>query len=197
MSKSTTNSIARPATPGKVSTQIVLKSIEKKAAPLLRKLTDFKIKTSEDKEKAIVLVKELKELGKEADRQLRTVTDPLKEATKAANEIFKPFFRDLMDVETRIKAELLDYQLGLDKKKIALNVAFEDKSIKKASTYLKKSAELEDDSNVRNVWQAIAVNEKLTPREYLVADEGKIKEALKAGKKVAGWKWEQVKTVVI
>lgn len=182
----------------KVNTQVVLKSLEKQSLPLIRKLDGLaKIKTNEDYTRAIEVTKELKALGKLADAQLKTITDPLKQASDAARAIFKPFLTKLVDVEANIKAALLEYQEGLDKKKLKLNESFESGDIKKASTYVKKSAELENDSNVRRVYQLIMLDESKTPRAFLTPDLDKIKAAFKEGKKVAGWSYEQVKTIAI
>lgn len=179
-----------------ISAQVVLKSLEKQSAPLIRKLSEFKIRSNEDYNKAFELTKDLKAFGREADRQLKTITDPLKQATEAAKNIFRPLLNQVQEIDQRIKAEMLVYQSKLNKNKIALDEKFEGSNMK-ASTYVKRSAELDNSVGVRKIWQAVPVAPELTPREYLVPDEAKIKEALKAGKKVKGWDWKQVDSIAI
>lgn len=186
----------RTAEPKAVSAQVVLKSLEKQSAPLIRKLSDFKIKDNDDYEKAFELTKDLKAFGKEVDRQLRTITDPLKQATDAARAIFRPLLDRVKEIDAAIKNEMLLYQSKLSKKKAALDEKFETSNMRSA-TYVKNSADLSLDTGIRKVWQAIAVAPELTPREYLVPDESKIKDALKAGKKVKGWEWKQVDSIAI
>lgn len=180
-----------------VSNAIVFKAIEKKAAPILRKLQSLSIETKADYEKAATLTKELKALGKEADAKLRSIIDPLKTATENARELFRPFKESIVEVEAQIKAAMLAYVETTTKERARLDAKFEAGSIKKASTYLDKAAELEVTDNLRNTWALVEVDASATPREYLVPDLAKIKAALKEGKKVKGWKYEQQKTIAI
>lgn len=203
MSKKTSTTISKskkvltPNIKERVSTEVVVKSLEKSAAPLIRKLADFKIKSNDDYSKAMELTKDLKNIAKEANDQLKSIIDPLKQATDAARNIFRPFQTKVTNIEQTVKIAMLEWQQSLMTKKAQLADKFESGEIKKASTFLKKEAELEVTEGVRKVWTAIPVNVKKTPREYLVPDEAKIKEALKAGKKVEGWEWKQVPQIAI
>lgn len=199
-----TTIISKKIVPDQVSTQVVVKSLEKKAQPLIKKLSAFKIKSNNDYENAYALTKQLKELGKEADKQLATITDPSRRikkdadlAIKAASAIFAPFQKLIVDVDRDIKNHMLEYQENLNSKKLKLNEDFEDGKIARASTYAKKASELEVSKGVRMVWQAIPKDISKTPDQYWIVDEDKIKEDLKAGKKIAGWSWEQVQTIAI
>jgi len=197
MSKKVKKAVATTTIKDRVSTEVVVKSLEKNAAPLIRKLADFKIKSNDDYSKAVELTKDLKNIAKEANDQLKTITDPLKKASDAARDIFRPFLNKVSGIEQAIKIAMLDWQSKLIEKKGALAEKFESGEIKKASTYLKKEAELDHKEGVRMIWTAVEINAKKTPREYLIPDETKIKAALKEGKKVEGWEWKQVPNIAI
>jgi hypothetical protein len=196
---------SKPGKVEKVSTQVVVKSLEKQAAPLFTKLSRLgKIKTEEEYNKAYELTKELKELSKEADRQLNTITEPNREikrqadaSIKAAGEIFRPFQNRVADIDATIKAMMGEYQKQLDSKKEKLVESFEKGKISKASTFMRKSVELENSTGVRKIWQAIEKDINKTPDKYWIVDVDKIKADLKDGIEVPGWAWEQVKTIVI
>lgn len=182
--------------PQKISAEVVAKSLEKQALPIIRKLSEFKLRTADDRDKAIELTKDLKGIAKEAERQLGTIINPIKQSIDAARAIFKPFQDQVKNLDAEIKQRILDFDQKQSDKKVALEERYEKGKVSTAS-FLKKTSELEADNGMRMVWQAIPVNVDATPREYLVPDETKIKQALKEGKKVKGWKWEQVKTIAI
>ena len=182
--------------PVDISAKVVYKSIEKKAAPLVRKLENFKLVTVDDRDKAIDLTKELKEFAKEAQQKLRTVTDPLNQAIDAAKEIFKPFLDQVKVVDAQIKSEILAFDEKLESRKKKLEERFESGKVS-TTKYLKESANLDNDKGTRRTWKAVAVDESQTPREYLIPDVAKITQALKDGKKVKGWAYEQVKGIAI
>src|SRR5689334_22081000 len=76
----------------KVNTAIVVKAFEDKAKPLIKKLDNLAIiSTQEDYEKAGLYLKELKEIGKLADEEKDKFIVPLKQLIKTTNEFFKPF----------------------------------------------------------------------------------------------------------
>lgn len=189
---------------GSVSANVVLKSVEKGAKPLIKKLMAFKIKTKEDYQKAFALTKDLKNIGKIAKDQLGTVVGPnrriRKEADasiKAANAIFAPFFNLIDGVDANVKVQMLEWQNKQAGKKEKLNEAFASGKISKASTFAAKSEELEENTGVRMVWELVEKDASKTPKEYLVPDTEMIEEALRNDKKVAGWAWEQVQHIAI
>jgi Flp pilus assembly protein CpaB len=95
---------------------------------------------------------------------------------------------------------MLAYLTANKAKEQKLIADFEAGKIKKINTVISKQKTLEvtnGAAQVRKVWTAIPVNEKLTPREFLIPDTSAIKEALKSGKAVAGWKWEQVDSIAV
>lgn len=181
-----------------VNMAVTFKALEKKAKPIISKLERIdKIKTKKEYDKAAALTKNLKALGKEADAKLASIIDPLKEATTNARELFRPFKEAILEVETAIKTGMREFIDSQDRASSKLSHDFETGKIKRPTTFLNKSQDLEVTHNVRNVWTLVEVDASQTPREFLVPDESAIREAFKAGRKVKGWKYEQQKTIAI
>jgi hypothetical protein len=184
-----------------VSTQVVIASIEKESAPLFKKLSVItKITTKEDFEKAGEAVKALKNLLTMAEDQKKKITDPANTIIKEARSLFKPFEEKVTNAETSIKLMMSDWWESNEKKKALLVDDFTNGKIKKESTYISKSVELEEKpsgAQLRNKTILVIEDEKKIPREYLVPNETAIKAALMAGKKVGGCKLEKTKTIAI
>jgi hypothetical protein len=183
-----------------VSTQIVLESLKKKAGPLVKRLESSDIATNNDFDKAAGDLKALKALGKEATAQLNTIIDPLKQATAAAKKVFEPFFAQLANVEESVKQKLLGFKADQDHKAMKVMDDYESGKIKKTGTVIAKQQELavsSDNASIRKLWRANCLNEKATPREFLVPDEKSILAALKEGKKVKGWELKQIDSIAV
>jgi phenylalanyl-tRNA synthetase alpha subunit len=184
-----------------VSAQVVLRGIEKQSKPLFHKLQRIEqIDSVATLDQAGTMLKALKEMGKEADKKEKTITEPLTQALNATRELFKPFKKLVHEEEVRVKQLILDYHEEQENKVKKLKQDFAEGKIKQATTFMKKEAELNTvshSSSVRKIWRAVAVNEAKTPREYLIPDESAIFEALKQGKKVAGWELQQAKSIAI
>lgn len=177
-------------------TAVVIASLEKKAAPLFRRLPE-KITTKQQYEDAASNMKAIKMLVKDAEKEKKHLLDPLAEVVKRIREHFKPFEVKAAEAEAKLKQQMSGYLLEAEKKAKAIEQKLEDGKIKKVATAVKKQNEILATTNIRKVWTAVCVNVNKTPREYLVPDEAAIKAALKNGEKVDGWKWEQVDQIVI
>lgn len=184
-----------------LNTQIIVKAMEKESAPLFKKLTALStINSKADYAAVSANISALKAIGKAARAKKSSIVDPIKQGIKEIESLFKPFIDRCDEMEENAKALMLSYQVKIDAESAKLNQDFADGKIKKASTVIGKQAELvlvDDNSSVRKTWKAIAIDVTKTPKEYLVPNETAIKEALKAGKKVAGWEWKQVKGISI
>lgn len=180
-----------------VNMAVVVSALEAKAKPLIAKLNRLEIKSKEDFELAALKMKELKILAKAGQDELREFLDPIKALEKKARSFFEPFQSKVSDLEITIKDAMKAYLETQAKAKAKLEQDFESGKIARPSTYLRKAGALEVEGNVRNTWAVVVVDETKTPREYLTPDIARIKEALKAGEKVAGWKLEQQQTIAI
>lgn len=184
----------------KVSTQVVLASLQKKAGPLIKHLEAIDEVNKANYDKAAETLKALKAIGKEADAQLHAIIDPIRAAEKAAKEHFKPFTNSIAELETSVKLKMSIYVENQNRKSMQVLKDFEVGKIKKVETVLAKQAEFEvssESASVRKLTRAKAVDVTLTPREYLIPDERAILDALKSGKKVKGWELETVNSIAI
>jgi len=184
----------------KVATQVVIASLQKKAAPLIKRLAEFKIDTQADYDKAAVTLRQIKEFAKEAEDRQRLILIPLQQATKATKELFSPFFAQVTQLQEAVKARMVDFLNHQEREKVKLEKAMDSGEIKRVSTFMRKTAALEVDSDaatVRNIKVLVMLDESKTPRAYLVPDQAAIKAALVAGKKVAGWKLDTQKNIAI
>ncbi len=179
---------------------IVLKALEKDSKKAIKQLSDLVINDQASFDLAGETLKGLKTLGADAEAKEKSLTDPLTKVIADVRSLFKPFRSQVALVEADVKQKMLSYLTANKAKEQKLLADFDAGKIKKVSTVIAKQKTLEVSNGaaqVRKVWTAIAVNETLTPREFLIPDKVAIKEALKAGKKVAGWKWEQVDSIAV
>lgn len=200
-----TKLVALPLPSGKkisdaVSTAVVVASLEKLAAPSIRKVTDLQIKTKDDYELAAILISKLKELSKQAEVEEKRITTPLNEALKATRAHFKPFQNKVSEIENATKMNMYEFLGALKKISAKAEQDFEDGKIKKISTVLNKQADARVDNGtaqVRKVWKLFIDNPDLVPRGYCMPDAEVIKEAMKNGNPVDGCRWEQVDSIAI
>jgi len=183
-----------------MNTQIVVKALEKQASPITRKVTSLVINSQESFDQAGEMIKTLKEIDRKAVEEEKKITDPLTQALQAAKTHFKPFHDHVKLIEADTKAKMLTYVKTMEQKQLKALDDFDKGKIKKISTLTSKQEALQvvsSSAQTRQVWSMEVVDASIIPREYLMPDEAKIKEALKAGKKVKGCEWKQVKTIAI
>jgi len=189
----------KPA-PQEISTAIVIASLEKQAAPSIRRVTDLKIKTKDDFELAATLVKQLKGLSALAKQEEDTMVNPAKATIKAIQAHFKPFQNKVAEIETEVKTKMGEFLVAQKKLSAKVEQDFEDGKIRKISTIVAKQAELRVDNGtaqVRKVWKLFIDSPKEIERIYLMPDEVAIKEAFRAGGYVSGCRYEQIDSITI
>jgi CDP-glycerol glycerophosphotransferase (TagB/SpsB family) len=179
---------------------ILVEALRTEAAPLFKRIERLRIVDNESYNRVAESVAALKQLAKAAETKEKSLTDPLKKVSNDIKALFKPF-RELVDNTEKVcKADMTKYLISVEDKKNKIKEDFESGKIVKLSTAVRKTSELEvfsPSSSVRNILVLKEVDASLTPRDYLVPDESKIKEALKNGKKVPGWKLAQKKSIAI
>ena len=193
------NGRQKPA-PQEISTAIVIASLEKQAAPSIRRVTDLKIKTKDDFELAATLVKQLKGFSALAKQEEDTMVNPAKATIKAIQAHFKPFQNKVAEIEAEVKERMGEFLVAQKKLSAKVEQDFEDGKIKKISTIVAKQAELRVDNGtaqVRKVWTLFIDHPKRVPFDFMVPDESKIREACKAGHVPSGCRWEQVESIAI
>jgi hypothetical protein len=184
-----------------LNTLVVFKSIEKKSMPLKKKVTDLVIKSQKDFDLAGQILKQLKDLDKSAKAEEAKIADPLKEALAATKLHFKPFHDSVAQIEADTKGKMIQFMNKQQAEQVKLAEKVESGEIKKASTFLRKSEELNVSGSVntklRKIKKLVISKESLIPREYLIPDETKIKLALEAGVKVPGCRIDLVDNLAI
>lgn len=185
----------------RVSAAVVVSSLQKEAKPLFKKLYAVgKIDNQSDYEFAGALVKELKDLAKQADNKEKSITKPLDEAKKNTIELFKPFKEEVAGVETKIKLEMSVFYEKNKNKQLKLEQDMDSGKIKNMSTFVRKHNALTVSSgsaSARTLKELVIVNDKKIPREFLMPDEAKIKAAFKAGEEVPGCEWRDKTSIAI
>lgn len=184
----------------KVSTEVVIASLEKQAAPALRRVLNLSIKTKADYELAAETIKALKALSAEAKRQEQEITEPLKGVIKKTQNLFRPFQDKVNETELITKEAMGKFLESQKKIALKLDEDFGSGKIKKISTIVTKQNELKvtnGAAQVRKVWTLFVDDTNKIPREYMVPDLAAIREAYKNGTYVEGCRWEQVETIAI
>lgn len=184
-----------------VSAQVVIESISKKTDKTFRELSTIKIKNNDDFNRAAVLVKQLKEAKAIAKTKEDTITDPLQQAMDAVNELFRPFYKKVDNIELEIKDSMKAFLESNKTKLLKLENAVAEGTIKNISTYARKAASLtveSEDASIRKVWKAEIQDEKKIPRKFLVPNTQLIVEHLrKGGAPIPGVEWKQVDSIAI
>lgn len=175
------------------------------------KLAVVKIKNGDDFNNGVEILSRLNRMLDDVVAEKEKVTKPLNEALKAERERFKPYERKLEEAIKMIKDEMSGYQMRLlaEKKKAEEKAAKELASgkidIGAAVDKLAVAGKGLVEGRVETASGAVKfrtdrvvriVDEAKIPREYMIADMKKIKEALMAGVAVRGTVLEEVQTVV-
>jgi len=184
----------------KLREQIIVKSLKSRAAAPIKKINALKAVKNNDQN--VVLMDNTKivsQLVKEAETEMKEIIDPILGSVARIKELFKPFIDEGKKIIGESKDKSYKFMEQSRAKKVALLQKYSNGELSGASL-MKQQGKLEvaaGASTIRKVWAATEVNAKLTPRQYLVPDETAIREALKAGKSVPGWKWEQVDNIAL
>lgn len=192
-----------------MTTKTVLdKKSEKELVPLKKGISgvamsvnELKIVNQNDMKTAVDMLSQLNKYGDSVKAKKELLTKPLNLALRNARSMFAPI-EDLYEGAVEVlRNKMTEYQTekvrieNEEKTKIAARVG-EGKGKFKVETAVAKIAEVEvaekevatEEGLVqfREVKVVKIMDETLIPREYLVIDEKKVLEALKAGKFVEG-----------
>lgn len=194
-----------------MNTPTLPKTVEKEIKSIETSFEGIKIVDETSYKNAIDLTKAIKEQGKAIKEQKESFTKPLNESLKNIRAFFKPYEEKLADIEKNLKGSMVQYTIAEQKKadeaaeKLAKRV---QKGTMKPETAIRKMNEIEApeqttasstaQATIRETKQVKVSNEALIPREYLMPDMAKIKEAvLKEGKTIDGVEIEVIKSVAI
>lgn len=169
-----------------ISNQVVLAALKKKAGPTISKLKKItKISSQKEFNEAAEQMKFVKKIGKEATAEKKSMLLGIKQTEAKIRAFFAPFEKDIVDLENDIKEHMSKFLEAQKKVVKQINQSFSSGKIAKISTYNNKIAATKV-KGVRELKDLVIKDINKIPRDYMVPDEGKIKEALLAGEKVPG-----------
>lgn len=179
--------------------------LKEEVSPVIAKALEITIKGKEDMVTATDYLSKLNKIADRIKEEKDKVLGPLNEARKAEMARWKPVEIMYEKGIEYIRHAMSDYQTLEVKRqreeeaKLAARIG-EGKGKIKFETAMRKMNEIEKpEDNVvtdsgsikfRETKVLKIVNEKIIPREYLLVDERKVTEALKAGVTVAGCELE-------
>jgi hypothetical protein len=184
----------------KLREQIIVKSLKSRAAKPIKKIKALKAVKNNDQN--VVLMdntKLVKQLVVEAKTEMKEIIDPILGSVARIKDLFKPFIDEGEAIIAESKDKSYKFLEQSNKKKVALLARYTNGELSGASL-MKQQSKLDVDtgsSSLRKVFTLIEVDAKKTPKQYLIPNETAIREALKEGKKVAGWEWKQVDNIAI
>jgi len=171
-------------------------------------VNNLAVTSEETKAQAGDLLNKIRKAKKLVDEKEKEYTAPLVAITKKLRDVFRPHKEALEELEGTVSKNILTYQKEEDarakkeEQKIADRV---ERGTMRMDTAEKKLAEIDTPAKTvaGNVAKTTIVTRKvpvvenleLVPREYLVADMAKIKEAVSAGVEIPGVKVEEVQDV--
>ena len=179
-----------------VKIQTTLAAIQASSKPLVAKLNALDIKSNEDYEKAAEYTKKLKLYKRQAENFKSKIIDPLKVSISETVKFFSPFISLVESTEVAVKEKMLEFankQEAAKTKLLSAKTHNVNKTLSKLATLEVKS----DSAQIRTAYELVIADENSIPRKYLMPNEALIKADLKAGKKIKGCEWKQVKSIAI
>lgn len=180
-------------------------------ATVKKTINSFKIVKAEDMLEATTLLSNYNKHLKAITTEKEKVTKPINEALKAERARWKPIEDELNEAIAYIRNSMSAWQTAEKKReqeeesKIASRIG-EGKGKLKIETATNKMAEIERAPEKHSTDAGLVkfrtdkklkiTNEILIPREYLVVDERKVLDALKAGVSIAGAEIEEIQTPI-
>lgn len=192
-----------------MSTQLT--TIQKSVTPITKQAEDIVIDSPETMAEATELMSKANKTMDNIKAEKETVLAPLREAAGAEKKRWKPLEDVLKPAIAMLRTKAGAYQTAEAKRvreeeeKIAARVKAGKGNLKMETAAKKASAIVKPEEAVstsagtlkfRAKKQLKIVDETKIPREYLVVDEKKLLEALKAGTEVAGAEIEEVQVPV-
>ena len=197
------------ALPPELQTEEVT-DITTRSAELADNYDGFTIGNGEEYIGAADHLRVIKSMQKEVEDQRKEITQPLVASQRAANAFFKPFADRLSNAERAIKRAMASWKseqdriareeqrkrdeaarqereekerqarAARDKGRHARAQNLEDQAAQSVAPVVKSEAPKAEGISYRKVWNFRITNEAQIPRKYLVVDEKKIRQVVKA-----------------
>ena len=177
-----------------------LQEIQKEYNDRLTRILTYKTTDKTSFEKGGELLKVITAASKKAKEEKDKVLKPAELTVTRIKEQWKPFEDALKAGMAHVK-QCMAFWMAKEAVRVAQEKTkiLSDNRITKPETVERKLAALSFDTpvgNTRNVLELVITDESKIPREYLVVDEVKLRQALKDGETIPGAKLERVKKIV-
>lgn len=185
--------------------------IQNQIIPLVNEASTLRITSIEDMEIATIILSKLNVINDNIDKEKQKVLTPLNLARTAEINRWKPTITLYEDAIAVLREKISKYQTEAVRARIEAEKAIADrigegKGHIKLSTAVKKLEELDIPAEAvtttfgslkfRTDKRIRLTDVNLIPRDYLIPDEKKILEALKANKPVAGCEIEEIQVPI-
>ena len=186
-----------------VTTAVILASLQSQAAPLFNKLKKIEeVKTKKDLEFAGTQMKLLKEIGKEAKRQMDDITSGMYSSIAKVENLFIPFAVRIKEYNDKITILIKDFYDEQDRLEAKIEADFAAGKIKKVETYTSKISETQiagskDGASRRRLSKALVTDPSKVPDKYWILNIPMIEQDLKDGIKVPGAELTKINSIAI
>jgi hypothetical protein len=180
-------------------TQDITLAVSKEVSVYERVAEKLVLESAEDMVGAVKMLSETNKVADRVKEEKEKVTKPLLEALNAERARWKPIETAVANAVALIRGKMMDYQKKTEEEnriKEEKLMARVEKGTMRVDTAVTKMNQLPDakasvttDSGMvqwTTVKKLVITDEGLIPREYLVIDQVKVKEALKKGVVVSG-----------
>lgn len=168
-----------------------LSLVKTQSTKALQAAENLKIDSPESFTEALDMGKKIKQVGKMITDRKEEITKPLNESLKSIRALFKPIEENAQNAEYLIKGKMIEYnreqQAIADKERERLAAKVE-KGTMKIETAVRKMDDIKAPeqttrtetarATIKKVPKCRITDENLIPREYLVPDMTKIKNAV-------------------
>lgn len=147
----------------------------------LQLLQNFVITTDEEQEQVASMLRDVKARYKEIENRRTEITQPLNQALRAINNLFRPPRERFQELEKSLKQKIATYLETKQAANVAaLTAASQASTSTQAQQALSVVAPIEAPRgvNVRYVWRFELSDEAAVPREFCSPDARKIQEYL-------------------
>lgn len=168
---------------------------------MVERATNYQIVSDEVYNEAGKVISWISQAKKKVEERRKFFTQPLNNQIKKINELFKTYSIPFEQSDKIMRDKMLIYRQEQEKKRLieeqkmrkeAEKIAKKEKvpvSEVVASMETKETVLATDKTTVKKIWTFEIIDENKIPREYLVADETKIRKAIIGGmRKIDGIK---------
>lgn len=166
-----------------VTTDVVIAEYKKQISFIQEQSNVMTITSKEDFDKANEFLSVVMNVEKALVERKAEITRPLMDGLASVRSLFKPLETDHAEAKKTIKAKMLEYSIAEDErieKEKARVEARVEKGTMRVDTAVRKLENIGEKPTtaLRTVTKIRVIDEALIPREYLIPDMDKIKDAV-------------------